>query len=49
MGDIINKEFDKFQEELKKSELKLKYITKFPKYDKLDDIIEELKKKEIEL
>lgn len=49
MGEMINKEFEKFQKELKKREKKIKYITSFESSDKLDDVINELKNKEITL
>lgn len=47
MGERINKEFEKFQEELKNREKKLKLITTFEPLDKLDDAINELKNKEV--
>lgn len=46
MGEIINKEFEKFQDELKIRDKKIKYITKFELSD-FDEIMNELKKKEI--
>ena len=49
MGEKINKEFEKFQEELKIKETRLKFPTKFTLSSNIDDMIEELKNKKITL
>ena len=49
MGEKINKEFEKFQEELKIKETGLKFPTKFTLSSNIDDMIEELKNKKITL
>lgn len=49
MGEQINKQFEDFQEDLKNREKNLKLLVKFETNDNIDDLLEELKKKEIEL
>lgn len=47
MGDLINREFEKFQNELKKRDRKLKDIVRFETDTDIDAAIEELKNKEL--
>ena len=49
MGDKINKEFEDFQKELKKKDKKIKYVPSFETSDKLENVIKELKNKEVTL
>lgn len=49
MGDKINKEFEKYQKDLETRNKKLKLIVQFPPDEKLDEVMEELKDKEITL
>lgn len=49
MGERINKEFDRFQEELRQREKKLKYIMTFESDSKIDKELEELKEKKLSL
>lgn len=49
MGDKINKEFEKYQKELETREKNLKLIVKFNPDEKIDEVIDELKQKEITL
>lgn len=49
MGDKINKEFEKYQQELETREKKLKLLVKFNPDEKIDEVIDELKQKEITL
>lgn len=49
MGDKINKEFEKYQQELETREKKLKLLVKFNPDEKIDELIDELKQKEIVL
>lgn len=48
MGETINKEYEEFQKYLDKKEQKLKLLVKFELDDSIDEVIEELNKKEIE-
>lgn len=50
MGDKINKEFEKYQEDLKTRNKKLKLVVNFePQEEKLDEAIKDLKEKKITL
>lgn len=49
MGEQINKEFEKFQKELKIRNKKMKYVTTFEPLQKLDNVIDDLKNKDVEL
>lgn len=49
MGESINKEFEKYQQDLKTRNKKLKIPVHFDPDDKLDGVLEELKDKEITL
>lgn len=50
MGDKINKEFEKYQEDLKTRNKKLKLVVNFePQEEKLDKAIKDLKEKKITL
>lgn len=48
MGEKINKEYEEFQKYLDKKERKLKLLVHFDLDENIDEIIEELNKKEIE-
>jgi hypothetical protein len=48
MGETINKEYEEFQKYLDKKEQKLKLLVKFELDNSIDEVIEELNKKEIE-
>jgi hypothetical protein len=48
MGETINKEYEEFQKYLDKKEQKIKLLVHFDLDDNIDEIIEELNKKEIE-
>lgn len=48
MGETINKEYEEFQKYLNKKEQKIKLLVHFDLDDNIDEIIEELNKKEIE-
>jgi hypothetical protein len=48
MGETINKEYEEFQKYLDKKERKLKLLVHFDLDENIDEIIEELNKKEIE-
>lgn len=47
MNDLINKEFDMFQKELSKRDKKLKFISSFNTSSNIDEVINDLKYKEI--
>ena len=47
MSEKINKEFDNFQEELRKAEMGLREIVVFNTDDAVDQAVEDLKKKEV--
>ena len=49
MGETINKEFEKYQKDLETREKKLKVPISFEPDEKLDDILDELKDKQINL
>ena len=49
MGDKINKEFEKYQEDLKIRNKKLKLIVKFEADENLEEEMKKLKDKEITL
>lgn len=46
MGDAINKEYDKFQKELKEREKKIKIMMKFKTDPAIDIALDELNNKE---
>lgn len=46
MGDVINKEYDKFQKELKEREKKIKIMMKFKTDPAIDIALDELNNKE---
>lgn len=48
MGEKINTEYEEFQKYLDKKERKLKLLVHFDLDENIDEIIEELNKKEIE-
>ena len=48
MGEKINKEYEEFQKYLDKKERKLKLLVHFDLDENIDEIIDELNKKEIE-
>lgn len=48
MGENINKEYEEFQKYLDKKERKLKLLVHFDLDENIDEIIDELNKKEIE-
>lgn len=48
MGETINNEYEEFQKYLDKKERKLKLLVHFDLDENIDEIIEELNKKEIE-
>lgn len=47
--DNINKQFDDFQKDLNEREKRIKYLTSFEIDEELDNIINELKDKKIDL
>ena len=47
MGEKINKEYEEFQEYLDKKEQKLRLLVRFDLDSNIDEVIEELNKKEI--
>ena len=47
MGEKINKEYEEFQEYLDKKEQKLRLLVKFNLDENIDEVIDELNKKEI--
>jgi hypothetical protein len=49
MGETINKEFEKYQQDLETRNKKLKVPVSFEPDGKLDDILDELKDKKITL
>lgn len=49
MGEKINKEFEEFQEDLKTRDKKLKTVVHFDPDEKVDEILNELKDKKIDL
>ena len=49
MGEKINKEFEKYQEDLKTREKKLKILVHFDPDEEVEKILDELKKKQITL
>lgn len=49
MGDKINKEFEKYQKDLETRNKKLKLIVKFEPDERLDEVLDELKDKQITL
>ena len=49
MGDKINKEFEKYQEDLETRNKKLKLLPKFEPDEEVDKILSEIKDKQITL
>ena len=47
MGEKINKEFEKFQNDLIKREARIKFPIKFTPPSELDDIINDIKNKKL--
>jgi len=47
MGEKINKEFEEYQEDLKIREKKLKLLVSFNQDESIDEVLNELKEKEI--
>ena len=47
MGEKINKEYEEFQKYLDKKEQKLRLLVRFDLDNNIDEVIEELNKKEI--
>ena len=49
MGEKINKQFDDYQKDLEKRNLKLKTLVYFEPDEKLEEVVKELKDKKIVL